>query len=83
MCHGTEDGSIPYGGGIPGEYSVEQTLNFWVHNNNCVLPADTLDLADKDTSDGCTVEKIIYEDSTGTDGGVWYLGYYQVILSRK
>ncbi len=72
MCHGTEDGSIPYGGGIPGEYSVEQTLNFWVHNNNCVLPADTLDLADKDTSDGCTVEKIIYEDSTGTEKVIFY-----------
>jgi len=38
LCHGTDDVVVHYNGGpAPMEWSVEQTLDFWIQNNNCVL----------------------------------------------
>jgi polyhydroxybutyrate depolymerase len=56
--HGTADQIIPYDG--QNDYcSVQQTLTHWANFNNCNLPDTTL-LFDKDTLDGCTVQKIKY-----------------------
>jgi polyhydroxybutyrate depolymerase len=41
-------------------WSVQETLNFWIENNDCLTEPDTISLPDLNPSDGCTVEKISY-----------------------
>jgi type IX secretion system substrate protein len=42
-----------------------ETLNFWIQNNLCSLPADTVTLPDLDPNDGSTVEKISFTNCSG------------------
>jgi len=72
MCHGTDDPVVPWDGSRPGVYSPEQTLNFWIQKNECILPADTIALPDIDPSDSCTVEKISYTDCSGETQILFY-----------
>ena len=58
--HGTDDGFISYYDPYYNLWSVEETLNFWVENNGCSLPADTISMPDLDPNDGCTVDKISF-----------------------
>jgi polyhydroxybutyrate depolymerase len=60
ILNGTADPALPYPGGTPGKFAIEDMLNFWVQNNNCALNADTSSLPDLDPIDGCTVDKICY-----------------------
>ena len=63
MCHGTEDQIIYYNGGPETMiWPVEQTLNFFIQNNNCLLTPDTLSIPDTCTTDSCTIQKINYTD---------------------
>lgn len=70
--HGTADATVTYQGGIANLWSVDSTLNFWIQNNNCLLPADTLFLPDIDPNDGCTVQKITYANSLDSSIIVFY-----------
>lgn len=58
--HGTEDTYETWNGDDKNLWTVEETVNFWVQNNNCVSDPDTVSLPDLDPFDGCTVEKISY-----------------------
>ena len=63
MCNGTDDQIVYYNGGPqPMKWSVEQTLNFFIQNNNCLLTPDTLFIPDTCTTDSCNVQKISYTD---------------------
>jgi polyhydroxybutyrate depolymerase len=46
QMHGTSDSYLPYSNPDGNRWSVEKTLNFWVENNGCLLPADTVQLFD-------------------------------------
>ena len=41
-------------------WSVKETLNFWIQNNDCSLVADTVSLPNINIGDNCTVEKISF-----------------------
>ena len=68
ICNGTSDALIPYyGNHKQGKWSVNETVDFWVENNGCVLEADTVSLPNTDPTDGCTIDKFTFmncEDST-------------------
>jgi polyhydroxybutyrate depolymerase len=70
--HGTADAVVTYNGGIANLWSVESTLNFWIQNNNCTLPPDTVLLPDLDPNDGCTAQKISYTNCSGTSKIIFY-----------
>jgi len=70
LIHGTADEIVPYNGAV-GWYSVEQTLSHWINFNLCT-ESDTTSLLDFDPSDGCTVEKINYTDSSDNTSVVCY-----------
>jgi polyhydroxybutyrate depolymerase len=73
MCHGTNDQVVYYNGGPqPMKWPVEQTLNFFVQNNNCILNPDTLFIPDTCTTDSCTVQKISYTDCSDSVQVVLY-----------
>jgi len=74
--HGTADGVVTYQGGIANLWSVDSTLNFWIQNNNCLLPPDTILLPDLDPNDGCRVEKISYANVSDTSNIVFYRVIY-------
>ncbi|MBL1215591.1 MAG: prolyl oligopeptidase family serine peptidase [Ignavibacteriae bacterium] len=63
FCHGTDDVLVHYNGGpYPMMWSVDETIDFWVQNNNCNPFYTSVMLPDVDTTDGCTVEKRTYKD---------------------
>lgn len=63
IVNGTADGVVPYAG-RSGYHSVEQTVSFWTTHNQC-SKSDTTSLPDIDASDGCTVQRIRFSDSSG------------------
>ncbi|HOX87529.1 MAG TPA: PHB depolymerase family esterase [bacterium] len=71
MCNGTKDDKVTYNGNIV-KWSVEKTLNFWIENNSCILPADSVALPDTCSSDSCRVEKFTYSDALGEPVLVFY-----------
>ncbi len=61
LCHGTDDVTVHYNGGpYPMMWSVEETLDFWIQNNNCVLTPDTVAIPDTCLLDYSYVQKICY-----------------------
>jgi polyhydroxybutyrate depolymerase len=70
--HGTADSVEHYGPGVGNLWSAEDTRNFWLQNNDCVLDPGTVTLPDIDQSDGSTVEKISY---TNCSDDVQYIFY--------
>jgi len=54
--HGTKDGSVPYKG-MPGLKSTEEAIDFWSSANACES-METQTMADIDTEDDSTIEKI-------------------------
>ena len=68
--HGTED---RYDTGWPGLgiWPPEQTVSFWADLNSC-SELDTISIADLDTTDGCTVEKITYGNGTHSSRVLFY-----------
>ncbi len=74
VVNGTEDMVVWYNGGRPGfdRWSVVENLNYWIQNNNCSLPADTILLPDIDTLDNCTVEKISWTNCDNNSSIIHY-----------
>ena len=70
--HGTSDPIAVWEGGNDNTWGVEQTLDFWIENNNCSMVSDTVTLPDIDTTDGCTVQKISYTDCSGEGMVIFY-----------
>jgi polyhydroxybutyrate depolymerase len=70
--HGTNDQFISYEDPHYNLWSVEETLNFWIENNECTSQADTISLPDIDQTDGSTVEKISYTNCSGDTKVVHY-----------
>ena len=70
QIHGTDDGWVAIDGAT-GWHSVEETLNFWVQENNCE-DMDFTVLEDINTSDDSTVEKISYTNCTDNSNIIYY-----------
>lgn len=70
--HGTNDSWEYYGSGPGNLWSVDETLDFWTENNGCTLPPDTLSMPDIDTTDGSTVEKVIYSNCLDNTEVIFY-----------
>jgi polyhydroxybutyrate depolymerase len=60
QIHGTSDGVIPYGG-VSYSEPINDVIDYWVSNNNCVDTAVITPLPDLDPGDGSTVEHHVYE----------------------
>jgi polyhydroxybutyrate depolymerase len=58
LIHGTDDQTVSIGGDQY-TYSVDQTIDYWIDYNNCVVTEST-NLEDVEPADNCTVEKISY-----------------------
>lgn len=58
--HGTADPLVPYGGDV-GFKSVEETLSFWLGQDQCTAVSDTFALPDIDIHDSSTVQRIRYQ----------------------
>jgi polyhydroxybutyrate depolymerase len=72
--HGTADLFVWYNGGPTGldNWSVEETLNYWIQNNNCSLAADTVSLPDLDPTDNSTVEKVSFTNCSDSSSIIHY-----------
>lgn len=72
--HGTTDGTVPYtqGGNMIG---VDNTINFWVNNNNCNTSPVFTAVPNTSTIDNSTAEHYVYNntDNTGT------IEFYKII----
>ncbi|MCX6198339.1 MAG: T9SS type A sorting domain-containing protein [Bacteroidetes bacterium] len=68
--HGTEDPLVPYGGDV-GFKSVEETLSFWLGQDQCSAVSDTIALPNINLLDSSTVERIRYQ-SCGDGTEVWF-----------
>lgn len=62
QIHGTNDPTVPYNGttGNGGMAAVDTVLDYWVTYNNCDSSPTITALPDLNTSDGSTVERIVY-----------------------
>ena len=71
QIHGTADPTVAYNGSDIGA-PIEDVVSFWAENNACDLVADTIQIDDIDTSDGCTAERIQYTDCEEDTEVVFY-----------
>jgi polyhydroxybutyrate depolymerase len=62
QIHGTVDPTVPYNGGAGWSESIPTLMSHWANFNNCDLPATTTVIPNTNTTDGSTVEKIVYEN---------------------
>lgn len=60
QIHGTSDGTVPYNGSSGWTASIPTVLTHWANYNNCDIPSTTTAVPNTNTSDGSTVEKIVY-----------------------
>lgn len=71
--HGTNDDTETYDGSNDGNlWSVEQTINYWLDNNNCIYDADTISIPDLDPNDGKTVQKFSYKNCSDDNSVVFF-----------
>lgn len=72
--HGTEDTYEPWEGTDDPLYllSVDETIIHWVGKNNCSPFFNNIPLPDIDPNDGCTVEKISYNDNSNDTTVILY-----------
>ncbi|MES2799612.1 MAG: T9SS type A sorting domain-containing protein [Bacteroidota bacterium] len=61
QIHGTADGTVPYNGGAGWSASMSSLLTHWSNYNNCDAPTTTA-ISNTNTTDGSTVEKIVYSN---------------------
>ena len=66
QIHGTLDGTVPYTGDPLWTLSIADVLQYWSNYNNCNPTPMTTQIPDLNTSDGSTVEHIVY--SGGANG---------------
>ena len=59
QIHGTNDGTVPYNGGIT-TVSIQGILDYWVTYDNCDETPVITNVADIDPNDGCTAEHFVY-----------------------
>ncbi|HWB62500.1 MAG TPA: T9SS type A sorting domain-containing protein [Chitinophagales bacterium] len=69
--HGTADPIVPYNG-LPGALSTEAAINFWLNKETCNTPGDTTNLPDTNSSDGCTVQTIDYNQCSANNEVLLY-----------
>lgn len=71
QIHGTADPTVNYNG-IGTAYGAEATINFWLNKNQCATNGDTVFIANTNTTDQSTVQKISYTNCTGTSKVVFF-----------
>jgi len=59
LIHGTADPTVPYAG-LPGSFSIEQTISYWLNKNSCSTVSDTVNVPNTNTTDSSTAQKIDY-----------------------
>ncbi|MBR9920320.1 MAG: T9SS type A sorting domain-containing protein [Bacteroidetes bacterium] len=62
QIHGTSDSVVPYNGDPFWTESIEDVLDYWVQYNNCNPSPAVTSIPDLDSSDGSTVEHLIYSE---------------------
>ena len=69
--HGTADAVVPYNGtfGIP---PVEETIDWWVNENDCSASPDYIAYPDIDPNDGSTAESFSYTNCDEESNVVFY-----------
>ena len=60
QIHGTADDVVPYNGGPVWTLPIDEVLEYWVNYNNSTSAPTISNVADTNTSDGSTVEYILY-----------------------
>ena len=70
--HGTSDATVPYATGATGSIGVEQTVGFWRDTDACTLANDTTFIADSNPGDGCTVQRIRYQNCPANNEVLFY-----------
>lgn len=60
QIHGTADATVPYVGDPLWTLSINDVLQYWVGYNNCNPNPTTTQIPDINTTDGSTVEYIVY-----------------------
>ena len=61
--HGTTDPIVPYaGGGQSGAKSIDDVVAYWKNYNGCVGNANTSAITDANTTDGCNIQSIHYNN---------------------
>ena len=68
--HGTDDWWVPVNG-TGYWHSVDKTLSYWTNYNNCTQ-IDRITLPDVNPEDSCTVEKIVYANSSNNCEVIYY-----------
>lgn len=71
QVHGTSDPVVNYNGMLQ-SYGVEATLNYWIGDNGCSIPGDTVFIANTNTLDLSTVERIRYPVCNGGSEVLFY-----------
>jgi len=62
QIHGTSDATVPYNGSAGWTVSLSNLTSFWANFNNCDLSPNTIAVTNTNTTDGSTVEKIVYQN---------------------
>lgn len=64
QVHGTADGTVPYNGSAI-VVATEETVDFWVGQNNCNATPTITPVPNVNTTDGSTAENFLYTDCDG------------------
>ena len=71
--NGTNDNLVPYEG--EGDFwSAQNTINYWLENNQCTAQVDTFSFPDIVPGDSCTIQKISYTGCSGESEVIHYKG---------
>jgi len=62
QIHGTADGTVPYNGDTTWTKSIDDVLQYWVNFNNCNSIPTVSKVPDINTTDGSTVDYIVYSE---------------------
>ena len=62
QIHGTADGTVPYDGDTTWTKSIDDVLQYWVNFNNCNSIPTVSHVPDINTTDGSTVDYIVYSE---------------------
>jgi len=71
QIHGTADPTVNYNG-FPSSFGAEATINFWLNKNQCNTNGDTVFIANTNTTDQSTVQKISYTNCSGNSKVVFF-----------
>lgn len=74
QIHGTSDNTVPYSGG-GNMIGVDNTVNFWVNNNNCNTTPVFTSVPNTSTTDNSTAEHYVYNNN----GNTGTVEFYKII----